>query len=377
MYKISMMTLALLLSGAAPFFLTACEEKVEIQQKSELPEVEVLEMAPNDVRIKTTLNGVVTAHEIADIRPQVSGIILEQHFSGGEYVKRGQPLYQIDPRPFKNSYDLAAAEYQEAKSKLELTALKLKRYNTLSKDRAVSIQSLEDVKLSYAEAEAEQSIKQARMNNARLELDYTTVTAPIDGIVGRSKFTRGALVTGNQSDPLTTVTDLDKVYVDLQQSADDFRKWQRSLKMGRMDTPPEGFKVKLTFNDGDVFENDGVFRFSEVQVDQSSGNLTLRAIFDNISQELLPGMNVTATIDSGLMHNVLLLPESSVFRDPKGMTFCYVLKDGKALRQNVTLQPQNEGLDYIVISGLQPKDLVITGSKKILRNGMPVKRKEQ
>lgn len=365
-----------ILTALAVCLLSSCDKQTAPMQKTEIPEVEVLDMTPQDLRITTTLNGVVNAYEIADIRPQVSGIILEQHFSGGENVKKGEPLYQIDPRPFKNSYDYAVAEYQEAKSKLELTELKLKRYNALSKDKAVSVQSLEDVKLSYTEAEAKRSIKFAAMNNAKLDLEYTRVLSPINGIVGRSKVTRGALVTKNQVDSLTTVADISKVYVDLQQSADEFRKWQRSLKMGRMDTPPEGFRVRLSFSDGDVYEHDGVFRFSEVQVDESSGNLTLRAIFDNPQQELLPGMNVSAAIDSGLMHNVLTLPENAVYRDPKGRTFCYILKDGKSVRQDLTLQPL-DSQEYLVIGGLKPGDTVITGSKKILRNGMDVLRKEK
>ena len=358
------------------FCLVSCDKQVTVQQKTETVEVEVLEMTPRDLRITTTLNGIVNAYEIADIRPQVSGIILEQLFTGGENVKKGEPLYQIDPRPFKNSYDYAVAEYQEAKSKLELTELKLKRYNTLSKDKAVSVQSLDDVKLSFAEAEAKRSIKLAAMNNAKLDLEYTRVLSPINGIVGRSKVTRGALVTKNQVDSLTTVADISRVYVDLQQSADEFRKWQRSLKMGRMDTPPEGFKVKLSFSDGDVYEHEGVFRFSEVQVDENSGNLTLRAIFDNPQQELLPGMNVSAAIDSGLMHNVLTLPESAVYRDPKGRTFCYIVSEGKALRQDLTLQPLDTQ-EYMVIGGINPGDIVITGSKKILRNDMDIVRKEK
>lgn len=335
-------------------------------------EVKVVSLEKKDVSLVAHLNGSVRAYESADIRPQISGIIRDQLFSGGETVKKGQPLYQIDDRPFKNRYNYTEAEYQKYCAKFNLIKIKLDRYRNLQKTNSVSNQELENVKSEYAEALAQQKISLANFEDAKLNLEYTRVLSPIDGIVGKSNVTKGALVTQNQNELLTSVVDISKVYVDLQQSADAFRKWQLKLKNGELHMPHDGFKVKVSLSDDNRYVKEGSFKFHEVVVNEDSGNLTLRAIFNNEDHILLPGMTVSAVIDYGVAKSSLSIPESAIIREPKGTTFVFVVKDGVAIRQQVDLTPSVNGY-YLVKSGLLEGDKVVVSGKKLLKNGIKVK----
>lgn len=335
-------------------------------------EVKVLILEKKDVSLVAHLNGSVKAYESADIRPQISGIIRDQLFSGGETVKKGQPLYQIDDRPFKNRYDYTEAEYQKYCAKFNLAKIKLDRYRNLQKTNSVSNQELENVKSEYAEALAQQKISLANFKDAKLNLEYTRVLSPIDGIVGKSNVTKGALVTQNQSELLTSVVDISKVFVDLQQGADAFRNWQLKLKTGELYMPEAGFKVKVALSDDNNYVKEGVFKFHEVVVDEDSGNLTLRAIFENDDHILLPGMTVSAVIDYGVAKSSLSIPESAIIREPKGETFVFVVKDNVAHRLKVDLTPSESG-SYLVKTGLNEGDNVVISGKKLLKNGIKVK----
>lgn len=335
-------------------------------------EVKVVSLEKKDVSLVAYLNGSVRAYESADIRPQISGIIRDQLFSGGETVKKGQPLYQIDDRPFKNRYNYTEAEYQKYCAKFNLVKIKLDRYRNLQKTNSVSNQELENVKSEYAEALAQQKISLANFEDAKLNLEYTRVLSPIDGIVGKSNVTKGALVTQNQNELLTSVVDISKVYVDLQQSADAFRKWQLKLKNGELHMPHDGFKVKVSLSDDNRYVKEGTFKFHEVVVNEDSGNLTLRAIFDNEDHILLPGMTVSAIIDYGVARSALSIPESAIIREPKGTTFVFVVKDDTAIRQQVDLTQSVNGY-YLVKSGLAEGDKVVVSGKKLLKNGIKVK----
>ncbi|MCR5537138.1 MAG: efflux RND transporter periplasmic adaptor subunit [Succinivibrio sp.] len=367
---------AAVLLGSLCCLVAACQKAPEQNSSGKVtPEVEYLTLKPQDVEISRPLNGVVSAFESADIRPQVSGIIRDQLFSGGEMVKKGQPLYQIDDRPFKNRYALAEAEYLEACAKLDLALSKLKRYQNLSNTRSVSAQELEDVKAGFAEAEAKQKISLANFNDAKLNLEYTRVLSPISGFIDKSRFTKGALVTANQTEALTTVVDISEIYIDLQMSADEFRRWQIKLHQGLLTVPEGGFKVRLNLGAGEQYENTGVLKFSEVQVDESSGNLTLRALFANPDHMLLPGMNLTASVNSGIMHHSLLVPEKALIRDAKGRYFVYVLTEGKVERRRIEAQLISGG-QYLVIEGLDEGQQVVVSGKNQLRDGLKVKAHE-
>ena len=333
--------------------------------------VEVITLSAQPLTVTTRLNGVVAAFETADIRPQVSGLIREQLFAGGELVAKGQPLYQIDPRPFQNKLDYAQAEYDEARAKLDLARSKLNRYVNLSHSNSVSQQGLEDVKLSYAEAEAQAKLKLANLHDAQLNLEYTQVLAPIAGIAGKSAVTKGALVTANQTTRLTSVADISKVWVDLQQSAIDFRHWQRALREGRLEPVKGGPPVLLMLGGRASSRHQGRLMFNEVEVNESSGNLTLRTLFDNPDHVLLPGMNVAAELHLGSMKAALILPEEAVLHDARGGSYCFTVANGRSQRRALSVQNLDDGR-YLILEGLSGGEQVVTVGKSQLRDDMAV-----
>ncbi len=342
------------------------KDSVNANKNSELISVEVLNTAYEDVVITTTLNGVVSAYESADIRPQVSGIIRDQFFLGGEKVTKGEPLYQIDDRPFKNKYDYAEASYHKDLAKFDLVSIKLKRYSNLLKTNSVSLQELEDVKAEYAENKAQMQISKSNFEDAKLNLEYTKVLSPIDGIVGRSTVTKGALVTANQSEALTSVTVLSKVYVDLQQSATSYQNNLLKIKDGDLVVPKEGIKVTLNLGNS-KHRLEGIVKFHEVKVNESTGNLVLRCEFDNHDGILLPGMNVTATMVLGIKKQALVIPEKALTREARGDVYVYLVKDGESVKQKVKVLSLEDGR-YLVEDGLQLGDKVIISGKKLLKN---------
>ncbi|MBQ9274335.1 MAG: efflux RND transporter periplasmic adaptor subunit [Succinivibrio sp.] len=357
-----------LVMGTAPW-CGGCGRQLQQRSAESGPvQVELFTLNAEDLRITTVLHGVVAAYESADIRPQVSGLIREQLFVGGEEVQRGQPLYQIDDRSFINQYDYALAEYHEAQAKLELTNAKLKRYQSLIKTKAVSMQDLEDVSFSQAEAAAQEKIALANLNNARLNLEYTKVLSPLSGIVGKSNVTKGALVTANQTERLTYVVDLSKVYLDLQQPERDFRRWQRRLGRGDLVADSAGNRVYIYYGQSGLRRHEGVLKFSEVEVNESTGNLTLRALFDNDERTMLPGMHLSAELDLGLMHHAVILPERALLRDARGQSYCFVAKEHKAVRVNLELQALSDGR-YLVLEGVHAGDKVVTAGKTRVKNG--------
>ncbi len=373
MKKTNLVSLCLIIPASCLCLaLSACEKAPEGPAPAKDPvKVKVVALQSQDVNIEMPLNGSVSAFGSADIRPQVSGIIREQLFTGGEEVKKGQPLYQIDDRPFKNKYDYYQASYLEASAKYDLAKAKLERYNNLAKSHSVSSQDLDDVKSAHAEAEAQKEISRANFNDAKLDLEYTKVLSPIDGIVGISAVTGGALVTANQTDALTTVVDISRVYVDLQIGSDAYRRWQNALRRGKLIEPDGGFKVRVLFDGNEKAYPEGLLKFSGVTVDESTGNLTLRSIFNNPGHVLLPGMNVQAQIDTGFIRDVILLREDAITRDPKGNYYVYTVNDGKASRVKVSLQPITHAR-YLVLDGLNPGDSVVVSGKNQLKNGTAV-----
>ena len=366
---------AVVILGGA-FLVYACDQKSEsVAFKDDLQVVEVMTVSYERVTLHATLNGVVNAYESADIRPQVSGIIREQYFSGGEEVKKDAPLYLIDDRPFKNKYDYALASYHKDLAKFELVGLKLKRYSNLVKTNAVSSQELEDVKAAYAECKAQLEISKSNLANAKLDLEYTKVLSPLTGTVGRSTVTRGALVTANQSASLTSVTDLNKVYVDLQESSSDYQKNLLKIKNGELKLPPDGIKVTLV-TDATLSKQQetqvGYLKFYDVRVDESSGNLTLRTLFDNKERLLLPGMNVTARMAVGVMDKALLLPEKALTREARGDIYVYTVENGEAIKKKVSVKALEDGR-YLVEEGLTAGEHVIISGRRVLKNHMKVK----
>lgn len=322
----------------------------------------------SNVPIHLKLNGKITAFAKADVRPQVSGIITQRLFKEGQQVQAGQPLYQIDDIKYKAQTDLAKANLQKAEYARQEAFKKLQRYNELKKAKSVSMQDYDDVNLAYQSAVSDEQIARANLVNAQSDLDYTKVFAPIAGIVGKSTVTPGSLVTANQSEVLTTIIDLSKVYVDVQQSASSWRVLNQKIIDGRLSHVTDN-DVQLIFDDGSTYPLHGHLSLSEIQVDETSGSVTLRAIFDNPNNILLPGMAVRAELVGAIEKDVLVIPASALLTLANGKTYVFVVnKDQTVTRQEVTVgQITSQG--WTVTSGLEIGTEIVNSLVGTLRTG--------
>jgi membrane fusion protein (multidrug efflux system) len=324
------------------------------------PVVGVVTIRPQAVTLTADLPGRTSPYAAAPVIPQVSGIVQKLLFVQGSHVKAGQPLYQIDPAPYRATYENAAAALVAAKA---LAA----RYGALMKQNAIAAQLYDNAVASYKEAAA-------TAEAARINLNYTTVKSPIAGIAGISSVTAGALVTANQTAPLTTVQTLDPIYVDIVQSSTQVLKLKQAIAAGTLNrTTPTEAKVSLTLDDGTAYPLKGTLQFTDVTVDPATGAVTLRALFPNPQGLLLPGMYVTAAIAEGVAPRALLAPQQGVIRDTKGLPTAWVVgKDDKAELRNLTVS-RAVGNDWLVTSGLRPGDeLIVEGTLKV-QPGITVK----
>ncbi|MDN0074246.1 efflux RND transporter periplasmic adaptor subunit [Crenobacter sp. SG2303] len=337
-------------------------------------EVGVVTIQPQRVALTSELAGRTAPYMVSEVRPQVGGLIQKRLFKEGGDIKAGQVLYQIDPASYQAAYDSAKAALDKARANLGSIKLKADRYKELVSINAVSKQDFDDVSASLKQAEADVASAKAAVDNARINLDYTRITAPISGRIGRSSVTPGALVTANQTVALSTVQQLDPIYVDVTQASAQVLKLKRELAEGQLQNDGEnGAKVKLTLEDGSSYPLEGRLELSEVTVDQGTGSITLRAVFPNPKHELLPGMYVRAQLVEGVKNEAILAPQQGVTRDNKGgATAMVVSKNGKAeLRQLTTSRAI--GASWLVTSGLNAGDqLIVEGLQKI-KPGAPVK----
>ena len=318
------------------------------------------------------LSGRISAYTRADVRPQVDGIILNRLFEEGAEVQEGTPLYQIDPALFQAELEHAQASYDRAVVQRKMAYKDYERFALLYKRRSASEKERDDALLAYELAQADEKLYQAALTSAQISLDYTTVRAPISGIIGSSKITRGALVTANQSDPLATIIDLDKVYVDMEQSSLQWRKLREGLLDGSIYLSERAYDVSLYFEDGSLYSHLGVLSLSEVIVDEQSGSLAVRAIFDNPDHLLLPGMAVTCKVNGGVAQNIMTLPPQAVMRDPKGNAYVYTVHGERAVQTPVTLgELYNDG--WRVLNGLDSSFEVVVSGSGSLRHGSKVR----
>lgn len=329
------------------------------------PEVGVITVTPERVVLTTELPGRTTAYRIAEVRPQVGGIIQKRLFKEGSEIKAGDLLYQIDPATYQASYDSAEASLDKAEATLNSLALKAKRYQQLSTLKAVSQQDADDAVASLKEAQAEIAVNKASLETARINLDYTRVTSPISGRIGKSSVTEGALVTASQSTTLATVQQLDPIYVDLTQSSTEAMRLRRALSEGRLKEGGSA-KVKLILEDGTPYPLEGTLEFSDVTVEETTGAITMRALFPNPEFVLLPGMYVRAITEDGVDNAAILLPQRAVTRDSKGDAVAmFVGADGKIVQRTLTLS-RAIGDRWLVTSGAEAGDrLVVDGVQKV------------
>ena len=325
----------------------------------------------SSVPIENSLPGRVAAFQISDVRPQVSGVILRRLFAEGSVVRQGQTLYQIDPSIYQAQVAQAAANVQSARASAEAASARAARYKPLAEMEAVSKQDYTDALAQARQANAAIAQNNASLRAAQINLRYTRVPAPISGRIGLSNFTEGALVTANQAESLTTITRLDPVYVDIQQSAPDLLVLRRSLTRGG--TVPAMAQVRLTLPDGSDYGYTGTIQFTEVVVNADTGSVTLRARFPNPQSILLPGMFVTARLSQAINKTAYLVPQQAVARDPKGNATLWVVGPGNTAVQRTVVAERTDGQNWVVTQGLAAGEKVITQGVGNLREGAKIK----
>ncbi len=309
------------------------------------------------------LTGRTAATLESDVRPQVDGIIQARLFQEGALVHVGQPLYRIDPRPYRASRDQAAAALENAQASYAAAQAQADRYRTLSETDAVSRQQIDNTVAAARQASATVHQDVAALESARINLAYTVVRAPITGRVGRSAFTPGALVTASQTTALATIQQLDPIYADIVQSSDALLALRRSLAKGSI--LPASATVRLKLQDGSDYSHPGTIEFSEVTVDQNTGTVTLRARFPNPAAMLLPGMFVRVMAEQGIVPNGILAPQQGITRDPKGDATALVVGPANKVAQRTVMTSQAIGDSWLVTGGLKAGDrLIVEGTGK-------------
>jgi membrane fusion protein, multidrug efflux system len=338
------------------------------------PEVGVVTVQPQQIAITTELPGRTSASLVAEVRPQVSGIILKRVFTEGGEVKAGQLLYQIDPATYQAAFASARAAEARAEANLLPARLKEERYKDLVKIKAVSQQDYENAYASLRQAEADVASAKAAVETARINLAYTKVSAPISGRIGKSTVTDGALVTANQPAPLATIQQLGTMYVDITQSSAELLRLQQNLASGQLQRGGAArARVKLLLENGAAYPLEGALKFSDVTVDQSTGSVTLRSLFPNPNQILLPGMFVRAVVQEGVKEQAILVPQRGVSRNPAGNPVVMVVGAEEKVEPRVIKTERTVGDNWLVSEGLKAGDRVILEGLQKARPGTPVK----
>jgi membrane fusion protein, multidrug efflux system len=339
-----------------------------------VPEVAAITIQPQRVELTTELPGRTSPYLVAEIRPQVNGIIKKRTFREGSDVKAGQLLYQIDPAPFQVALDSARASLGKAEANLPSLKLKAERCRELVSEKAVSKQDYDDAAAAMRQAQSEIEYWKTAVQGAAINLGYTRVTAPISGRIGRSSVTDGALVTAYQATTLATIQQLDPIYVDVTQSSTELLRLKRSLESGRLSADGKnGRKVRILLEDGTVYPLEGTLQFRDVTVDQATGSFTLRLVVPNPQHVLLPGMFVRAVLQEGIADQAILVPQQGVQRTPKGEPFALVADEtGRVQIRQLTLG-RAIGDQWLVSSGLAAGDRVIVEGIMNVRPGATVK----
>lgn len=372
-YKASLYVAAGVLFGG--LMLSGCgkAQTASAQPQTSPPEVGVVTVQPQQVELTTELPGRTSAFLVAEVRPQVGGIIQKRLFTEGSDVKAGQILYQIDPATYHAAYASAKAALSRVEANLIPVRLKAERYKELVAINAVSKQDYDDAAAQLKQVEADVESAKAALDAARINLAYTKVAAPISGRIGRSSVTNGALVTANQATALATIQKLDEMYVDVTQSAADLLKLKQSLSSGQMKKDVSEAKVKLILENGAPYPLTGTLKFSDVTVDQSTGSFVVRTLFSNPKQVLLPGMYVRAILEEGIAEQAILVPQRGVTRDQAGNATALVVGAGEKVEPRVIKVSRSLGDKWLVDDGLKPGDRVIVEGVQKARPGTQVK----
>jgi len=370
-YKIGLITAAVIL--AAGLILGGCG-----QQKAggppPMPEVSIVTIQPKPVLITTDLTGRTSANLVAEVRPQVGGIIQKRLFTEGSDVQAGQVLYQIDPATYQAALDNARAGLARSEANLSAIRLKADRLRELLAEKAVSRQDYDDAASALKQTQADIQYWQANVDTARINLKYTSITAPISGRIGKSSVTEGALVTVGQSMALATIQKLDPMYVDITQSTADLLRLQRGIKEGRLNqSDANQKKVQLILEDGSTYPLSGTLQFRDVTVDPTTGSVILRAVFPNPNGVLLPGMFIRAVVKEGIDEKALLVPQQAVSRDPKGNPQTLIVDAENKVALRTLALDRAIGDQWLVASGLAAGERVIVEGMQKVKPGISVK----
>ncbi|WP_342612848.1 efflux RND transporter periplasmic adaptor subunit [Burkholderia ambifaria] len=359
--------------AAAAVFLAACGKK-ESAPPPQTPEVGVVTVQPQAVPVFTELPGRTSAFLVAQVRARVDGIVLRREFTEGGDVKAGQRLYKIDPAPYIAQLNSAKATLAKAQANLVTQNALVARYKVLVAANAVSKQEYDNAVATQGQAAADVAAGKAAVDTAQINLGYTDVVSPITGRVGISQVTPGAYVQASQATLMSTVQQLDPVYVDLTQSSLEGLKLRQDVQSGRLKTSgPGAAKVSLILEDGKTYSDAGKLQFSDVTVDQTTGSVTIRAVFPNPGRVLLPGMFVRARIEEGVNENAFLVPQIGVTHDAKGQPVALVVNAGNKVEPRPLKTTGMQGQNWIVEGGLQAGDRVIVQGVEKVRPGATVK----
>ncbi len=333
--------------------------------------VTAVTLTTETVVLERELPGRTSAYLIAEVRPQVSGLVEGRLFEEGSLVQAGEALYQLDDDTYRAEVNRARASLESARASLESARLNKERADRLKKTGAISQQDHDDLTAAYLEAKANVAVAQADLEGQKINLDDARITAPIAGRIGKSSVTQGALVTANQTTALATIQQLDPLYVDLTRSASEWLELRRQLASGKL-TAVENLPVTLTLDDGSQYEHQGTLTFADVSVNPTTGSFALRAEIPNPEQMLLPGMYVRAVIRLGERENAILVPQRGVQRDQKGATYVMLVTEDNVVEQRYIKVNQTIGDRWLVDEGVEAGDRVIVSGFQKIRSGAPV-----
>ena len=354
--------------------MASCDRQQQSPPPPPVPEVATVTVQPQRMVLTTELPGRTSAYLVAEVRPQVNGIIQKRLFTEGSDVKAGQVLYEIDPAHFQASYDNAKAALGRAEANLPSIRLRAERYKELLPDKAVSQQEYDDAAAAEKQIQADIEFWKAMLETAKINLGYTRVTAPISGRIGRSNVTDGALVTAYQPVALTTIQQLDPIYVDVTQSTAELLRLKQRTERGGLKTNGENQrKVKLILEDRTLYPLEGTLQFRDVTVDPTTGSVILRIVFPNPKYTLLPGMFVRAVVQEGIAEDAILVSQQAVSRDPKGNPIVLIVDNAGKVQQRMLALDRAIDDKWLVASGLATGDHVIVEGLQKVRAGASVK----
>ncbi len=360
------------LVGLAALALAGCSGGDEGKGRQRpVPEVGYVVVKASSVPVAVELAGRIAAFEMSEVRPQVTGLIRRRFFTEGAIVRAGQTLYEIDQRLYRAATAEASANLNSAIANAEATRIRAERLKPLAEAQAVAMQDYTDALAASRQAAAAVQQGRAQVQTANVNLQFTRVPAPISGRIGRSLFTVGALVTGNQAEPLAVIQGVDPVFVDIQQSSADLLTLRRSLAQGG--SVPASAEVSLVLEDGSEYGPRGVVQFSEVMVNAATGTVTLRARFSNPQGLLLPGMFVRARFDQAINTNAILVPQAAVTHNARGDASVFVVDAGNKAAERKVTADRAVGNDWVVTSGLKPGDKVIVQGLAKIKPGAPIR----